>query len=480
MSALTTDKTYRLVTRQRKMLADTVTPVSIYLKLRDKYENSILLESSDYHSSDNSYSYICCSPIASFAVKNKQLTQKFPDGEGSTTTLANQQDAVGLLTQFAESFHSDKALLHHKFISNGLFGYMAYDAVQYFEDIDLTKDDPTDYDIPEMMYAVYRYVITIDHFRNELHVFEHQWEDESNESDLEALLSLIDNKNFPSYYFSLSGEESSNLTDKEYMEMVTKGIEHCHRGDVFQIVLSRRFQTGFKGDEFNVYRALRSINPSPYLFYFDYGNFKLFGSSPEAQIVIKSREANIFPIAGTFRRTGNDEADAQLAKELIDDPKENSEHVMLVDLARNDLSRNGSNVRVETFKEIQYYSHVIHLVSKVTGALEKGTSPVRVVADTFPAGTLSGAPKHMAMQLINKYEPTKRGYYGGAIGFLGFNGDFNHAIMIRSFISKNNQLYYQAGAGIVAKSVKENELQEVNNKLAALRKAIGVAEDINK
>lgn len=480
MSALTTDKTFHLVTRQRKMLADTVTPVSIYLKLRDKYENPIMLESSDYHSNDNSYSYICCSPIASFSVKDTKLVQRFPDETESSTTLENKQDAVEALTQFAASFQSDEALDNHKFISNGLFGYMGYDAVQYYEDIDLTKDDPTQYDIPEMMYAVYRYVITIDHFRNELHVYENTLEEQSSESGLEALLSLIDNKNFPSYHFTLSGEESSNLTDQEYMDMVTKGIEHCHRGDVFQIVLSRRFQTGFKGDEFNVYRALRSINPSPYLFYFDYGSFKVFGSSPEAQIVIKDREANIFPIAGTFRRTGNDEADAQLAKELIDDPKENSEHVMLVDLARNDLSRNGSNVRVETFKEIQYYSHVIHLVSKVNGTLEKDISPVRVVADTFPAGTLSGAPKHMAMQLINKYEPTKRGYYGGAIGFLGFNGDFNHAIMIRSFISKNNKLYFQAGAGVVAKSVKENELQEVNNKLAALRKAIEVAEDINK
>ncbi len=480
MTATTTDKTYHLLTRQRKLLADTVTPVSIYLKLRDKYENPVLLESSDYHSNDNSYSYICCEPIASFSVKNNEVYQQFPDGTENTITLENKQDAVGLLTKFAESFRSDEALDHHKFISNGLFGYMAYDAVQHFEDIDLEKDDPSYYDIPEMMYAVYRYVIAIDHFRNELNVFEHTLEGTTEESGLQDLLSLIDNKNFPSYHFRLSGEVSSNLTDQEYMEMVTKGIEHCHRGDVFQIVLSRRFQTGFKGDEFNVYRALRSINPSPYLFYFDYGSFKLFGSSPEAQIVIKDREANIFPIAGTFRRTGNDEADAKLAKELLDDPKENSEHVMLVDLARNDLSRNGSNVRVETFKEIQYYSHVIHLVSKVTGTLEEGVSPVRVVADTFPAGTLSGAPKHMAMQLINKYESTKRGFYGGAIGFLGFNGDFNHAIMIRSFISKNNHLYFQAGAGVVAKSVKENELQEVNNKLAALRKAIEVAEDVNK
>ncbi len=479
MISSTDSKTYNLFTRHKKMLADTVTPVSIYLKLRDKFENPILLESSDYHSNENSYSFICCQPIATFTVKNSVVTQHFPDGKEIVKKLENKQDAVEMLSEFSGCFITDENPF--KFTTNGLFGYMAYDGVQYFEDIDIKADSENDYHIPEIHYAVYRYVIVIDHFRNELHVFEHGLPDAPpDDEDIEQLITLIENKNYPIYHFGISGEESSNQTDQEFLNVITKGIEHCFRGDVFQIVLSRRFQTGFKGDEFNVYRALRSINPSPYLFYFDYGNFKLFGSSPEAQIVIKNQEAHIFPIAGTFRRTGNDEADAALAKQLLDDPKENSEHVMLVDLARNDLSRNGSNVRVENFKEIQYYSHVIHLVSKVTGQLTENTSPVRVVADTFPAGTLSGAPKHMAMQLINKYEPTKRGYYGGAIGFLGFDGDFNHAIMIRSFISKNNILFYQAGAGIVAKSNKESELQEVNNKLAALRRAIEVARDINR
>ncbi|WPP48996.1 anthranilate synthase component I family protein [Catalinimonas niigatensis] len=473
---------YHLVTEHKRMLADTITPVNIYLKIRDRYDNPILLESSDYHSSDNSFSFICCSPIATFSVKNKVVRQKFPDGTFIETKTERKQDVIEMLSQFAASFKSEEH--GYKFSTNGMFGYMAYDAVQYYEDIDMEPDTEKDYKIPEIHYAVYRYVIAIDHFRNELFAFHHEASGEEAKHDkLSDLISLINNRNIPNYRFQRQGDESSNYSDEEFLDIIRKGQEHCFRGDVFQIVLSRRFQNHFKGDEFNVYRALRSINPSPYLFYFDYGYYKIFGSSPEAQIVIKGGEASIYPIAGTFKRTGNDIADAELAKKLLDDPKENSEHVMLVDLARNDLSRHGNEVTVETFKEVQYFSHVIHLVSKVTSKLAPETSPIQVVADTFPAGTLSGAPKHMAMQLINKYESTKRGYYGGAIGFLGFGSDqqtaqFNHAIMIRSFISQHNTLYYQAGAGVVAKSVVESELQEVNNKLAALRRALEVAEGI--
>jgi anthranilate synthase component 1 len=310
-----------------------------------------------------------------------------------------------------------------------------------------------------------------------MHLFEHRW-DQDQPSELDALITLIENKNFSDYHFEPQGEEVSNYTDEEFLEILSNGKQHCLRGDVFQIVLSRRFWTDYIGDDFNVYRALRSINPSPYLFFFDYGNFRVFGSSPEAQIVIKENKAVIHPIAGTYARTGNDHADSELAKKLFTDTKENSEHVMLVDLARNDLSRNSNQVQVDTFKEVQYFSHVIHLVSKVSGNLTGDTSPVVVVADTFPAGTLSGAPKHMAMTLIDRYENVARGYFGGAIGFMGFNGDFNHAIMIRSFLSKNGTLYYQAGAGVVAKSNIESELQEVNNKLAALRQAMKLAAEI--
>lgn len=463
----------KLNTTYKKLLADTVTPVSIYLKLRDRFENPILLESSDYHGADDSFSYICCEPIARFEVKGDHYKQSLP-GHVSEGDVSGKE-VMQKLDEFVASFEASENPF--KFINNGLFGYIGYDAVQHFENIPVGNHQADEYGIPDILYHVYRYVIAIDHFKNELYIFEHSPEG-SEPKGLAAIENLVNNKNYPSYEFTPAQNESSNYNDEEYLEIIDKGIQHCFRGDVFQIVLSRRFQDNFSGDEFNVYRALRSVNPSPYLFYFDYGSYKIFGSSPEAQLVIKDRKATIHPIAGTFRRTGNDEADAELAKKLHEDPKENSEHVMLVDLARNDLSRAGSNVEVDTYKEVQYFSHVIHLVSKVTGTLSENVSETQMISGTFPAGTLSGAPKVRAMQLINEYESTRRGYYGGAIGFMGFNGDFNHAIMIRSFMSKDNTLFYQAGAGVVAKSNRESELQEVNNKLAALRKAIELAKEI--
>ncbi|UII26680.1 anthranilate synthase component I family protein [Fulvivirga maritima] len=467
--------TIKLNTTSKKLLADTLTPVSIYLRLRDKFAQSILLESSDYHGTDNSFSYICCSPIASFKAKNNELTLDYP-GKAHEVKQVDRTTLLDELNQFKDSFSTDPS--EYKFVTNGLFGYMAYDGVQYFEDVDFKNDNE---DIPDIFYTLYRFVIVVDHFKNELYLFEHSVEGEGEQQvDIQYLESLININSNPKFHFQLTGDETSNYTDAEFLDILSNGRSHCHRGDVFQIVLSRRFQSKFSGDEFNVYRALRSINPSPYLFYFDYGTYKIFGSSPESQIVIKDGEASIFPIAGTFRRTGNDTADAELATKLFADEKENSEHVMLVDLARNDLSRSSEKVEVEVFKEIQYYSHVIHLVSKVTGKLAEGSSPLKLVADTFPAGTLSGAPKHMAMKLIDKYENRSRSYYGGAIGFIGFNGDFNHAIMIRSFLSKENELHYQAGAGVVAKSSPDSELQEVNNKLAALRNALSTAETINR
>ena len=408
----------------------------------------------------------------SFQVKGSEIETRFPDGSKKTLATLVQGEVLAQLDAFRKSFITTYS--HSKYISSGLFGYMAYDAVTYFEDVDLHLSESL---VPEILYKVYRYVIVIDHFSNELVLFENRLEGEFF-SDLDKMEKIIFSNRFSTFPFHLQGEETSNITDGEFLEMVEAGRQHCFRGDVFQIVLSRRFTSSYKGDEFNVYRALRSINPSPYLFYFDYGSFKIFGSSPEAQIQIKDRKASIYPIAGTFKRTGNDKEDADLANKLALDKKENAEHVMLVDLARNDLSRDSSEVKVEIFKEIQYYSHVIHLVSKVTGKLQQDVSPLKLAVDTFPAGTLSGAPKHMAMKLINRYENINRSFYGGAIGFMGFNGDINHAIMIRTFLSKDNKLIFQAGAGIVAKSVAQSELQEVNNKLEALRKAIAMAEKL--
>ncbi len=463
---------YELKTYYKKILADTITPVSVYLKIRDRFPNSILLESSDYRANDNTFSYICCNPIASIKVKDEQIIQLFPDKSESEIAINGETDVVEIIHEFSQKFKT--ASNGFKFINNGLFGYMSYDAVRYFENISITKKEGA-LDIPDIYYAVYQNIIAINHFKNEAYIFAHCYSSENNISEIEQLLNV---RNFASYNFRKEGEPSSNLNDEEYKEHVSLAKKHCKRGDVFQLVLSRRFSQGFKGDEFNVYRALRSINPSPYLFYFDYGDFKIFGSSPEAQLIVKDGKAEIHPIAGTFKRTGNDEEDALLAKKLTEDAKENSEHVMLVDLARNDLSRHGNMVNVENYKEVQFFSHVIHLVSKVTGHKKKETPTMKVVADTFPAGTLSGAPKHMAMQLIEKYETTNRDYYGGAIGFMDFDGDFNHAIMIRTFLSKNHQLHYQAGAGLVAASEPEKELQETYNKLGALNKALIIAETI--
>ena len=465
-------KTFSLYTHYKKILADTITPVSIYLKIRDKYPNSILLESSDYHTNDNSFSYICFNPIASIKVNDHTIEQQYPDG----STKRNYTKKVSVtdeIHKFTKRFKvdSDKDF---KFINNGIFGYTAYDAVKYFEDIKISKK-PNSLNIPDIYYAVYQNIIAINHFKNEAYIFAHCFEAENN---IEEILHLISSKNFASYNFKTNSDISSNLTDAEYKDHVELAKKHCARGDVFQLVLSKKFSQEFKGDEFNVYRALRSINPSPYLFYFDYGDFKIFGSSPEAQLVVNKGQAEIHPIAGTFKRTGNDEEDQILAKKLAEDDKENAEHVMLVDLARNDLSRHGSQVKVETYREAQFFSHVIHLVSKVTGKVHDFTPTMQVVADTFPAGTLSGAPKHKAMQLIEKYEKTSRAFYGGAIGFMDFEGNYNHAIMIRTFMSKNHKLHWQAGAGLVSKSNPENELQEVYNKLGALTKAIKMAEAI--
>ncbi|MBT1703259.1 anthranilate synthase component I family protein [Chryseosolibacter indicus] len=466
---------FKLTTTSKKLLADTITPVNIYLKLRDIYANSILLESSDYHGHENSLSFICCDPIASFQVSGTDIDIRYPDGSVVKQKIADRGEAVQQLQNFKSSFE-DINKEPARYINAGIFGYMAYDAVRFFEDVEVTKTTET---IPDILYKLYRYIIVVDHFSNELTLSENSIEGVLRPNGgLDKIEQIIFSNRFATYKFSLVGSENSNFSDQEFLQVIEKGKEHCYRGDVFQIVLSRRFSCGFKGDEFNVYRALRSINPSPYLFYFDYGNFKLFGSSPEAQLQVKGDKAHIYPIAGTFRRSGNDQEDAEIANRLAADEKENAEHVMLVDLARNDMSRNAEHVTVEVFKEIQFYSHVIHLVSKVSGKVKQDSSVIRMAADTFPAGTLSGAPKHMAMTLINKYENVNRSFYGGAIGFLGFDGTFNHAIMIRTFLSRENKLVYQAGAGVVAKSKSENELQEVNNKLAALRKAVLLAEKI--
>jgi anthranilate synthase component 1 len=463
---------YKLRTISKKLLGDLYTPVSLYLKLRDVYPKSALLESSDFHANENSLSFIALCPIADIAINSGEATMSYPDGKKEVKKLDacySVPDALNLFLQQFDVEGRDKKYC-------GLFGYTAFDAVRYFENIPVLEYHHKDTDAPDLYYILYKYALMFDHFRNELTLIELCREEECDH--LNEIETLIENRNYASYDFRVTGERTSSVTDEEYRMMVREGVKHCLRGDVFQIVLSRRFEQAYQGDDFKVYRSLRSINPSPYLFYFDFGGFRIFGSSPETHCKIEDGHASIDPIAGTAFRTGNMALDKQRVEMLINDPKENAEHVMLVDLARNDLSRNAHHVKVDFYKEVQYYSHVMHLVSRVSGDIEKGGNSIKTFIDTFPAGTLSGAPKVRAMQLITELERHNRGAYGGCIGFIGFDGDLNQAITIRTFVSRSNVLYYQAGAGIVAKSNDERELEEVNSKLGALNKAICEAENL--
>ena len=463
---------YKITVNSRTIPADLETPVGIYLKIRDLYPQSALLESSDYHTTQNSVSLIGMEPMASFKVADDWIECSYPSGASVVKCICGGVDPVDEFSAYIGSFEISNSVAG---VMNGFLGYTAYDAVRYFENVKVTGKDACFAGIPDMMYILYRYIIVVNHYKNQMTIVENT--PAGDPSRIDEVIDIIRNHNVPQYRFRAADDIESPVTDVQYRDMVAEGVKHCMRGDVFQIVLSRRFSQGFSGDEFNVYRALRCVNPSPYLFYFDFGSFRVFGSSPETHLRVQGGSAYIDPIAGTFKRTGDDVRDRELAQALLADAKENAEHVMLVDLARNDLARSGGNVRIEFLKQIQFYSHVIHMVSRVSAKLPDDADVFRLFADTFPAGTLSGAPKVRAMQLIDKIEPHNRMIYGGCIGYIGFNRELNQAITIRSFLSYNNRLYSQAGAGIVAHSSPENELQETNNKLGALVKAVKYAEE---
>ena len=470
--------TFNYTTQTRKILADLYTPVGVYMRLRDIYPQSALMESSDYHGTENSRSFIGVHPIASIAVGHGVVTATYPDGRVEEKELPAFGEGKGeecklaiskAFNDFIQDFHvegegSDCC---------GLYGFTTFNAVRYFENIPVKDTTMERNDAPDIYYIMYKNIIVFDHFNNTMQLITL-----GEEAELDALMKAINKANVKPYDFHPVGETTSTLTDEEHKANIRRCIQHCLRGDVFQIVVSRRFVQKYEGDDFKLYRALRSINPSPYLFYFDFGGFRIFGSSPETHNRIVGDNAFIDPIAGTTKRTGNMEQDRKAAEFLRNDPKENAEHVMLVDLARNDLSRNCHGVKVDFYKDMQFYSHVIHLVSRVSGTLDEQADHIKAFIDTFPAGTLSGAPKVRAMQIISELEPHNRGAYGGCIGFIGLNGDLNQAIVIRTFISRNGELWFQAGSGVVAKSNDQYELEECNNKLGALTKAIHIAEEL--
>ena len=479
---------FNYTTKTRKILADLYTPVGVYMRLRDIYPQSALMESSDYHGSENSRSFIGVHPMASIAVGHGIVTVTYPDGKVEKQELPAFGEGKGeegklaiskAINDFVKSFHVEGE--GKDFC--GLYGFTTFNAVRYFENIPVKDTTMEKNDAPDIYYIMYKDIIVFDHYNNTMELIALQensslFTPHSSLSELDGLLKAINKVNVKPYDFHPVGDTTSTLTDEQHKENVRKCIQHCLRRDVFQIVVSRRFVQKYEGDDFKLYRALRSINPSPYLFYFDFGGYRIFGSSPETHNRIVGDKAFIDPIAGTTKRTGDIEQDRKAAEFLRNDPKENAEHVMLVDLARNDLSRNCHGVKVDFYKDMQFYSHVIHLVSRVSGTLDKDADHIKEFIDTFPAGTLSGAPKVRAMQIISELEPHNRGAYGGCIGFIGLNGDLNQAIVIRTFISRNGELWFQAGSGVVAKSNDQYELEECNNKLGALTKAIHIAEQL--
>lgn len=470
--------TFNYTTQTRKILADLYTPVGVYMRLRDIYPQSALMESSDYHGTENSRSFIGVHPIASIAVGHGVVTATYPDGRVEEKELPAFGEGKGEKCKLAisKAFNDFIQAFHVEGEGSeccGLYGFTTFNAVRYFENIPVLDTTMEKNDAPDIYYIMYKNIIVFDHFNNTMQLITL-----GEEAELDALMKAINKANVKPYDFHPVGETTSTLTDEEHKANIRRCIQHCLRGDVFQIVVSRRFVQKYEGDDFKLYRALRSINPSPYLFYFDFGGFRIFGSSPETHNRIVGDKAFIDPIAGTTKRTGNMEQDRKAAEFLRNDPKENAEHVMLVDLARNDLSRNCHGVKVDFYKDMQFYSHVIHLVSRVIGTLDEQADHIKAFIDTFPAGTLSGAPKVRAMQIISELEPHNRGAYGGCIGFIGLNGDLNQAIVIRTFISRNGELWFQAGSGVVAKSNDQYELEECNNKLGALTKAIHIAEEL--
>lgn len=470
--------TFNYTTQTRKILADLYTPVGVYMRLRDIYPQSALMESSDYHGTENSRSFIGVHPIASIAVGHGVVTATYPDGRVEEKELPAFGEGKGEKCKLAisKAFNDFIQAFHVEGEGSeccGLYGFTTFNAVRYFENIPVKDTTMEKNDAPDIYYIMYKNIIVFDHFNNTMQLITL-----GEEAALDALMKAINKANVKPYDFHPVGETTSTLTDEEHKANIRRCIHHCLRGDVFQIVVSRRFVQKYEGDDFKLYRALRSINPSPYLFYFDFGGFRIFGSSPETHNRIVGDKAFIDPIAGTTKRTGNMEQDRKAAEFLRNDPKENAEHVMLVDLARNDLSRNCHGVKVDFYKDMQFYSHVIHLVSRVSGTLDEQADHIKAFIDTFPAGTLSGAPKVRAMQIISELEPHNRGAYGGCIGFIGLNGDLNQAIVIRTFISRNGELWFQAGSGVVAKSNDQYELEECNNKLGALTKAIHIAEEL--
>ncbi|MBN1405537.1 MAG: anthranilate synthase component I [Candidatus Omnitrophica bacterium] len=476
-------KTANLIPVYKEISADFLTPLSAYKKISSK--NSFLLESVEGEERIARYSFLGSDPSHIILIKGKRIDIKSKAGK----KVIYENNPFDYLKTFMKNHKASRTEGLPRFFG-GLVGYIGYDCIRYFEDIpDTCKDDLKFHDAVLMLTDT---ILIFDHVKHKVKIVSNTYIKSKSKkhiiSQYNKSLGKIDaiikklTRPIKEPVAEITKEQAlpaikSNFKKSDFKKAVTKIKDYIKKGDIIQAVPSQRFETPFNGNALNIYRALRSINPSPYMFYLSFGKLKIAGSSPEVMVRSEGGVVTIRPIAGTRKRGRNEDEDKVLMKDLLSDPKERAEHLMLVDLARNDLGRicKTGTVKVDEFMIIEKYSQVMHIVSNCSGALKKDKDSFDVLGACFPAGTVTGAPKIRAMEIIDELEKTKRGAYAGCVGYFSFSGNMDTGITIRTVLVKNNKAYVQAGAGIVADSVPENEYRETQNKAKAMIKAIAMA-----
>ncbi len=475
-------KNYTAIPVFKRLLADVITPVSLFLHVRENATNPFLLESVEGGEQLARYSFIGSNPyqVLTFDGERLELTKS---GKTEAINDGYFETLSRLTTAYSEPDIPDLPRL-----TGGAVGFSTYDTFRLVEHLPNTPPDTLH--LPEAVWGFYDEIYAFDHVKHQVVLIKTVFIDEKTDLELaysdavDALDNMeiaatngsVEKRSFKIYPDSLT----SNMQKAYFEEVVEKSKNYIYEGDIFQVVLSQRFEADMEGDAFMLYRALRMVNPSPYLFFLDFEDFQLVGSSPEVLVSVQDRRAKVLPIAGTRPRGKSHAEDIALEEDLLADPKELAEHVMLVDLGRNDLSRvcKAGTVKLVRDHVIERYSHVMHIVSEVQGDLDESNTSVDALMQCFPAGTVSGAPKIRAMEIIDEFEPTKRGIYAGAVGYFDFSGNMDTCIAIRTMVVASNKVYIQAGAGIVADSDPQKEFEETQNKAGALVQALSIALDI--
>lgn len=463
-------------------MADILTPVSLFMNIREGAIYPFLLESVEGGEQLARYSFIGRNPyqVLTFDGAQTSLTKN----KNSELIDDNYFDVLKQLT----TAYSEPVIPDLPKLTGGAVGFSSYDTFRLVEYLPNIPSD--DLNLPDAVWSFYDEIYAFDHVRHQVVLIKTVFIEEDSELDalyedaikaVEQMETVASNIKSEKRLFKIHPESlSSNMDESYFNNMVQKGKEYIFEGDIFQVVLSQRFDANMEGDAFMLYRALRMVNPSPYLLFLDFDVFQIVGSSPEVLVSVQDRTVKVLPIAGTRPRGKTHAADLAFEKELLADPKELAEHVMLVDLGRNDLSRvcKAGTVKVIRNHTIERYSHVMHIVSEIEGSLKESYTSVDALMQCFPAGTVSGAPKIRAMELIDEFEPTKRGIYAGAVGYFDFSGNMDTCIAIRTIVVTDNKVYIQAGAGIVADSDPHKEFEETQNKAKALIQALSIALEI--